>query len=188
MSDEVVLIKDNGTRIEGIAASVQKGKIFIDDGSLPIEEGDHLVRELPNGLEESYVVLDRGFYEGGGSIGSHYQCDVQKESAIPRPTGPKTVIYNLHGTHSRVNIQSHDESTNVQTVSRDDLFSGLRDSFMQEVEDEDMKHELIQKVAELEQAVETHEFTDKYKEFMALAADHVSTMSPFLPALAQLLG
>ena len=60
---KVTLKKQNGEEYTDIPASVQSKKIFIDDVSIPIEEGDHLVRKLPNGLEEYYLVLDRGYFD-----------------------------------------------------------------------------------------------------------------------------
>jgi len=43
-------------KIPEIAAFVQSEIIFINDASLPIEEGDEIERILPNGLIEIYVV------------------------------------------------------------------------------------------------------------------------------------
>ncbi|GAF73410.1 unnamed protein product, partial [marine sediment metagenome] len=39
MRDKVSLVKQDGAQFDNIQASVQSGKIFIDDASLPIEEG-----------------------------------------------------------------------------------------------------------------------------------------------------
>jgi len=97
LTDVVSLIKANGQRYDNIKASVQPKMIFINDSALPIEEGDKIVRELPNGLIESYIVLDRGFYQKFGGIAAHYQVKVQKETAISssRNTNSGTFIENL---------------------------------------------------------------------------------------------
>jgi hypothetical protein len=104
--DTVNLVKPNGDRIEDIAANVQPSMIFIWDGSLPIEEGDKITRVLPNGLPESYLVLDRGFYAKRGSFPDHYQIKVRKESSIavsreqaqPRASAPSITIHgDVHG-------------------------------------------------------------------------------------------
>ena len=78
MDDNVKLVKQNGQVIENIIANVQPKLIFIDDVKIPIEEGDHIIRKLPNGLEEIYKILDRGFYNNSGGIPAHYQIKVQK--------------------------------------------------------------------------------------------------------------
>jgi hypothetical protein len=42
-------------------------------------------------------------------------------------------------------------------------------------------------VNELEQETGRQGFARKYAEFMALAADHMEVLGPFIPALTQLL-
>lgn len=126
MNDVVTLVKSDGRQFADIPANVQPKMIFIDDGKIPIEEGDHIERLLPNGLLERYLVLDRGFFGASGGFKDHYQIQVRKVTAIPRDPVAQTTIYNLHGANSRVNIQSHDQSTNVVTVSPTDLFAELR--------------------------------------------------------------
>ncbi|OAB32705.1 hypothetical protein PMSD_17195 [Paenibacillus macquariensis subsp. defensor] len=82
MRDTVTLIKANGEKFENIRAGVQRDKIFIEDVKLPIEEGDKIIRLLSNGLSESYLILDRGFYDRTLGMPAHYQMKVKKESAI----------------------------------------------------------------------------------------------------------
>lgn len=94
MRDKVSLVKQDGAQFDNIQASVQPGKIFIDDASLPIEEGDRIKRKLPSGLTESYLVLDRGYYEGIGGIPAHYQIKVRKETAIRNEHPSATLIRN----------------------------------------------------------------------------------------------
>lgn len=76
LNDRVALAKDNGERHEDIPAFVDGKMIFMEDVTLPIEKGDRFERKLPNGLVESYVVLDPGFQKGMGGIPSHYQTHV----------------------------------------------------------------------------------------------------------------
>jgi hypothetical protein len=188
MEDVVTLVKGDGRRFERIDANVQPKMIFIDDAKIPVEEGDHIERRLPNGLLDQYLVLDRGFFTGGGGIPDHYQIQVRKVTAIPRNPMSQTIIYNLHGANARVNIQSHDQSTNVVNVSATDLFNELRKALSEKVQDEARRKELIRKVAELESTEGSPSYVEKYKEFMAVAADHITVIAPFIPALAQLLG
>ena len=79
--DTVSLVKRNGKRTDDIPANVQPNVIFISNGDLPIEEGDFLERQLPNGLWERYVVVDRGYYSTG-ILGPHYQCKVRKQFSM----------------------------------------------------------------------------------------------------------
>jgi hypothetical protein len=187
LPDRVTLIKPDGRRFENIPASVSPKKIIIDDAKLPLEEGDHFERRLKSGLTELYEVLDRGFYEGMHGIPDHYQADVRKTTAIPRTPATQTVIYNLHGANARVNIHSTDSSMNVVSVSADALFSELRKALERSVADETERRMLIKTIAELEAAEGTDGFIAKYAEFMSLAANHITVLAPFVPALSQLL-
>ena len=108
MRDKVSLIKDDGSRFDNIKANVQPDKILINDVSLPIEEGDKLIRTLPNNLVERYIVLDRCYYAGIGGIPPHYQVKVRKESAKEliggefqmSPRGDKPKVWVVYG-HDR---------------------------------------------------------------------------------------
>ena len=189
MRDIVALIKQDGRRFDGIQASVHKNKIITGDPKIPIEEGDIFERKLPSGTVERYLVLDAGYYEGipGGSIGAHYQSEVRKETKIDAPRSPSQVIYNLIGPNARVNIQSLDASTNTVGIGPDELFEKLRTTIQESVADSHLCEELSAKVTELEKARGSADFVVKYREFMALAANHMTVLAPFLPALAQLL-
>lgn len=188
MNDTVSLLKATGERIDGIKAHVQSALILIADTSLPIEEGDKLHRTLPNSLVESYLVLDRGFYAAVAGIPAHFQVKVQKESAIARQAQPQTVIYNLQGANPRVNVNSVDSSTNIITVEREQLFDQLREVVSREIKDSEIQEKMLRKATEMESAAGTNSYVEKYKEFMALAADHMTVLAPLLPGLSQLLG
>ena len=186
LRDKVSLIKDSSIRFDDIKANVQQGKIFIDDASLPIEEGDKLIRTLPNNLVESYIVLDRGYYEGIGGIPPHYQVKVRKESAIPARTS-SSVVYNLIGDRSRVNINSQDISVNVKNITSDNLFEELKKAIEDNEDNVNKKSKLLDLVDEMGNAQGTDRFRERYKEFVATATDHMTLLTPFLHALTQLL-
>lgn len=189
MTDKVSLMKQDGKRIDDIGAQVGK-KIIISDATLPIEEGDRIIRTLPNGLVETYLVIDRGFIQSPSrmsGIPPHYQVSVRKESAIPA-VDARSIVYNLYGPNSRINNNSIDSSMNVVNTSPEDLFSKLRETIAAEVEDASKKAQLLNHVDELEKTRGTAAYLEKYKAFMSVLADHIGVLSPFLPALAQMLG
>ena len=92
-NDIVKLRKQNGETYEDIKADVQpkQKKIFIDDASLPIEEGDIIERILPNSLIEQYKVIDRGFYNDFCGISAHYQVSVKKYTGKSCDFNKKTI-------------------------------------------------------------------------------------------------
>jgi len=85
LNDVMTLTKQDGHRIPGIKASVQKDKIFVADGSISISDGDVFERALPSGEMEHYVVIDTGYFAGSRSSPGHYECVVKKETKIDPP-------------------------------------------------------------------------------------------------------
>src|SRR5207249_10548899 len=86
-------------------AYVQSNMIFTDDPNLPIEEGDKFERSLPNGMIESYEVIDRGYTEGRGSIGSHYQSKVRRLVAAIAKKESITAMLKLFVSHSSKDVE-----------------------------------------------------------------------------------
>ena len=190
-NDRVTLVKKDGKRFEDLPASVQSGLILTDNPEIPIEDGDQFERQLPSGIVDVFTVVDSGFHQRFKSIPAHYQSKVRKNTAAPppspRPAAEPQVVYNLIGPNARVNIQSSDSSTNVVSVESADLFDNLREAIQKSSLDSTIARQLIQNVSAMQSAVGTKTFGERYKEFIAVAADHMTLVAPFLPALTQLL-
>ena len=189
--DLVTLVKKDGQRFENLPASVQSGLILTDNPKIPIEDGDQFERQLPSGIVDVFTVVDSGFQQGLHGIPSHYQSKVRKNTAesppSPRPAAGPQVVYNLIGPNARVNIQSSDSSTNVVSVESAVLFDNLREAIRKSSLDSTVARQLIQNVNAMQSAVGTKTFGERYKEFIAVAADNMTLVAPFLPALTQLL-
>jgi hypothetical protein len=97
MRDTLSLVKRNGDRTDGIK-EVQKNKIFINRSD--IEKGDLLIRSMPHGGTEEYIVIEPNFRMGVGGIPATYQAEVRlKENTTteemmssPSTTVPEAVI------------------------------------------------------------------------------------------------
>ena len=191
LKDRVTLVKKDGRRCENLPASVQSGLIFTDNPKIPIEDGDQFERQLPSGIVDVFTVVDSGFYKRFHSIPAHYQSKVRKNTAespaSPRPAAEPQVVYNLTGPNARVNIQSSDSSTNVVSVESAVLFDNLREAIQKSSLDSTSMRQLIRNVDAMQSAVGTKTFGKRYKEFIAAAADHMTLVAPFLPALTQML-
>lgn len=100
MGDDIFIESPNGTRVGPVKASVQGGKVYINDESLVIEEGGKILRPLPNGKSESHTILQVDFHKDpfGGQL-SHYEVRIRKDSSlVPTPSGTTTInISNSHG-------------------------------------------------------------------------------------------
>ena len=149
--------------------------------------GTRLNARSPSGIVEVFVVLDAGFRQGSHGGPGHYQSQVEKSTARPKPSTTQQVVYNLIGPNTRVNIQSRDSSTNILNVESADLFRKLRTTINDSITDSELATRLVGHVDTMEAAVGTKDFSEQYKEFIGSAANHITLVGPFLPALTQFL-
>jgi hypothetical protein len=185
MRDRVTIRTRSGTTYTDVAASVQRGKIFTQRTDIPIQPGDEVIRRTPAGVEEVFIVEDPGFHSGMGGIPDSYQMTVRRADASLRPAG--TIIYSVSGPNARFNINSVDSSTNIINQAPPELFQALRDAIQTKLGTSPDREQLSARVNELEQETGRQGFARKYAEFMALAANHMEVLGPFIPALTQLL-
>ncbi|WP_142061498.1 hypothetical protein [Brevibacillus sp. AG162] len=129
--------------------------IFIEDSKLPVEEGDYLICTLPSGLEEKYLVLDRGYFESFASEPAHYQVKVKKLSSIELERGVAPVQNFNIGTIYRSNIATHGNATINNTFN----FAAV-DQLIEEKGGSD-KEELRQMIEEIKELLEDSEKVKK---------------------------
>ena len=113
LTDTVSLIKQDGTTVGGIKASVQSKNIFIQGHEPLIESGDLVQRKMSNGAEETYEVIDPGFHEEFHGIPARYKMDVRKLGVPEAKSAIHSVTYNVTGNNARINQNSVDQSVNV---------------------------------------------------------------------------
>ena len=116
-TDMVTIVKkDTGQRFEGVRCSVQEKQTFIDRSDILIETGDLLQRSMSNGGEETYEVVDPGFYEKFHGIDAHYQIKHRKLGLPEARQAVKSISYNITGDNARINNNSIDNSINSVVV------------------------------------------------------------------------
>ena len=183
-TEKVRIIKQDLSVIEGVEALVESKKIFVDDGTVNIEEGVIIERVLPSGAKEQYLVVDRGFYKGMRGIPDHYQITVEKQSTYTKVSRGQVINqYNITNA-DRVNIHSTDNSTTYQITANDlsiletvrTLAKGLNN-----------EQEIISAVDEMQDNVGKRGFAEKYNAFIQSVANHMTIFAPFIPALSALL-
>jgi hypothetical protein len=89
--------------------------------------------------------------------------------------------FNLHGSNARVNIGSTDNSTNV--VHQGVPFSELRKAIESGVSDGVERTAILQRLSDVEAATDRDSGAKKYQAFIAAAANHMTLIGPYLPAL-----
>ncbi|WP_320008025.1 hypothetical protein [Maridesulfovibrio sp.] len=76
--DDVVLVKADGDRIEGLKAVVSMRRIVTFQTENEIEPKDVMIKECADGGQEAYLVLDPVFNRAQDGIPEHYQITVRK--------------------------------------------------------------------------------------------------------------
>lgn len=185
-TETLKIIKQDGSEINNVIGlfHIEKKKVTIEDMTIDIEEGDTIVRDLPNGKQERFTILDTGFMRGmGGHIPDHYNVSLERVSKLPKADAHGSGYITVVNEGGRVNINSTDNSMNIQ-VSNDTerIFAELTAALDGIADDA-----LIESVVELKKSVGTASYAEKYNQFIQSAADHITVVAPFLPAISALL-
>ncbi len=188
--NEITLVNQSGEKIEGVKAQVNKNTISFAAFDRVVQDGDTIVRHLPDGRDEEYLVLDSGYVAEFHSIPASYKSKVEKKTAIKRSPFHAGTVYNVNfsGANSRFNLHSLDLSSNLVDVDPDGLFQELRTAIARDIEDEARSDAMLKQVAEMKKVQGTPKFLEAYQAFISSAADHMTVVVPFIPALTQLLG
>ena len=113
-----------------------------------------------------------------------YKRNISKKGAIGRNLPKESIMnhtINVHGPNARVNIDSTDNSTNV--VHQGVPFSELRKAIESGVSDGVERTAIIQRLTHLEAATDHESGAKRYQTFIAAAANHMTLIGPYLPAL-----
>ena len=183
--DTAKIIKQNSSVIDDVMALFDRELILIEDGSLPIEEGDIIERTLPSGLKEQYLVTDRGFCNAFHGFPAHYQIKFEKLSNYRKaPQGSVINNYVISDT-DKVNINSTDNSVTVYNLNEQDkaLFETLK-TLAEQLPNGKETQEII---SDMEASIGKKTFAERYNVFIQSVANHMTIFSPFIPALTQFL-
>ena len=155
--DVISLVKQDGTRTDGIRATVAGSDfIKVDGNQYVIEPNDVLLRKLSTGVEEAYRVIDPTFYDES-HFGPHYQLKVKKLGLPETRAAIQQITYNLSGVNARVNVNSTDNSTNVINVQGEVTrqLAVIREKVLQTELSDQQKSEALEVVQGADELVST---------------------------------
>jgi hypothetical protein len=96
-------------------------------------------------------------------------------------------IYHVSGNNNRWLEHSEDNSVNVVTQSSDQIFANLRQEIESQIPAGEQRTEILERLSALEQAQNSPSFAQRYTQFIAAAANYVTIITPFVPALTEIL-
>lgn len=185
MKDKVDLLKQDGTRVSGLQASVQQGKIFTFAKEV-ITPQDLIIRTTSIGAEETYEVVDPVFYEQHGSIAAHYQIRVRKLGIPEAKQHVQSITYNVSGAGARVNHNSVDNSVN--TILIDSEVQGNLDTIKEAIEKADLppseRDEALEVVKELKDQFDSGKPKKTIVTALLGALPSIATITKAVSALA----
>ncbi len=138
---ELTIVSPDGT-VRGVEKGIIDSKLAtISNKNAVILAGDEIRRKLPNGIEETFEVVDPVFYNGmGGAIPAHYQVKIRRKGSFLAGTGGN-FTFNVSGPNARVNIGSHDNSQNF--ASGNNIFVELKDKILSALPDSEERIRLL---------------------------------------------
>lgn len=98
-----------------------------------------------------------------------------------------TNVYHIHGNNPRWNTNSTDNSVNVVITSHEQIFTDLRKQIESGVPAGDEQKDVLEKLTALEQAHNSPTFGHRLSEFVSAAANYMTIIGPFIPALMEML-
>lgn len=183
------VIEGSTTEVRGQLSS-KKNEILVHGDQNVISVEDVLVRTLTNGVVERYGVLDVMYQKGyGDDLPAVSHVKYRKEGAkLPSLSAAAShVTYNVTGSNARINVQSQDSSTNVVNVTVERLFTDLGNAISKAPLADEEKTSVLQAVQDMQAAQGTEGFGSAFQRFMSLASNCMTVVTPFLPAITQLL-
>lgn len=183
-TEKVKIIKQDLSVIDGIDALVDNLKIFIEDASVDVQEGDIIERILPSGAKEQFSVIDRGFYRGMHGIPDHYQITVERPSTDKKDTKGQIINQYIISNTDKVNIHSTDNSTIYQLNSNE---LSIMETLRVLAKGLDNETEIIDAVNQMQDNVGKKSFVEKYNAFIQSIANHMAVFAPFISQLSTLL-
>lgn len=184
MTDNISVRKQNGDLFEGLKASVQRDKIFLDRSDILIEPKDLIERRASNGAIETFEVIDPGFQETFHGIEAHYQMSVRKLGLPETKQRIERITYNITGHNARINNHTVDQSTNIINIGADfrDYIDGLR-QIIQSMTDAQQKQEALEIVNAVEAQLASPKPNKTVVSTLLNALPHVTSISTLASAI-----
>lgn len=126
MKDSVTIAKADGRRFGPFQAAVAAASITIMERELDVDEGDHVLRSIPGGKEETYRVLEVQYHHGLHTIPPSYTLKVQKTTAIV-PAASSQRNTTIHISNS-TGVQVGDYNTQHFQATFNELYQRIEQS------------------------------------------------------------
>jgi|TARA_Y100001949_G_scaffold163033_3_gene156597 hypothetical protein len=120
---DTVFIQRGSERSDPFRCNFASKQVTLFYPEVDVVEGDKLVRELPNGKEEIYTILEVHYGSGLGRIPPHFRLDIEKDSALQKGRSSMTTNHiNIHGS---TGIQIGDHNVQSLEIALKDVLAAI---------------------------------------------------------------
>jgi hypothetical protein len=189
-------------RVDGLLEGCELHSVPVDDG-LASSMIDEILKLKENLIQDAQQSANQSTDLGMGIVkrdqfgqlvrseskisGASLRVQIDRRRFSHRENKGMNIVYQVSG-YGRVNVNSIDNSTNIVTVSSDQIFAKMQEVIKAGVPDGSHKDDILERLTALESAQSSPSFAKQYIELLGVAADHMTLLSPFLPALAEMAG
>ncbi|MCW8405375.1 hypothetical protein [Legionella pneumophila] len=179
MTDKLTLIQNGKLFKENILGNVQGNTIFTMDKTIPFQKGDLILRELPSGLQESYIIDNPEFFNADKM--SHFKIQVHKTDQSPDTKAHILQTITISGGENFIN------SPGSMIIKNTELFNNLKIKVANEIESEKDKVIIMHLIDQLSESKTRDEYKFYYDDLLQKAANYMTIIAPFLPQLSSVL-
>ncbi|MGA9508661.1 MAG: hypothetical protein WBV55_08460 [Candidatus Sulfotelmatobacter sp.] len=147
-------------------------------------------RAFPAGMPpNALAVYAHALEQNVGISAAWVRVQIDRMRHMPKKSeGPSvTTIYNVQGDNARVNVNSNDHSVNVVTKSKEEFFATLKQRIESGIPEGGERQKILSAMTALQESHGQPSFARRYADFIAVAANHMALLAPFIPALTEML-
>ncbi|HAU5067991.1 TPA: hypothetical protein JD045_21095 [Citrobacter amalonaticus] len=114
--DDAFILKPDGSKLGPYKAKFAGDTVIVNDQMADIDDGDTVIRVLPNGKEEHKEIYKANFFDRGiGGYGPHFQLKVGPKKTVPAYSSQQITI---HGGNVQIGDHNRQEITNsIETLN-----------------------------------------------------------------------
>lgn len=145
-------------------------------------------RQFPQGLPLSAKAMYPQLVGQNVSVNAAWiKTQIDRRRFMAKKKDAPTTAYYVQGENARVNVNSTDHSVNIVMKSTEEFFGTIRQRIESGIPEGEEQRKVLDALTTLQESHGKPSFAQRYTEFIAIAADYVTLLTPFIPQLTQML-
>lgn len=186
-------------RLDSILEGYELHQLEVDD-QMAINICDEIIQGMNNLIYSSQTPAIPGLPAGSAQLYQQFlkkhitisadlvKTQIDRRRFMARKNNSATTNYYVQGENARVNVDSTDHSVNIVMKSTEEFFAAIRQRIESGVSDGEDRRQILGALTTLQESHGKPSFAQRYTEFITMAADYITLLSPFVPQLTAMLG